>query len=252
MEIVSRKDEHGMPWSRIRLRQKITAAIIAAIVILAVTQLLRGATVPESVPLGKFVRVKLDEGEKAIVLSQDFSPVDIISTFDSLAFTGLPGRYVVVVLKGDEQPQQFFTKITGTVPPPTPDPKPDPKPDDPKPPRPDVTPAPIKDPGLRVLIVYESSQLSILPTPQREILFNTVLRAWMTQNCARENNRPEWRIVDQNQPDVADTASMKALFDRPRMSVPWLVISNGTKNTGYEGVLPANYDELARLLETHK
>lgn len=141
---------------------------------------------------------------------------------------------------------RFIINVGGT--PPTPEPKPD----DPKPPRPDVTPAPIKDPGLRVLIVYESSQLSILPTPQREILFNTVLRAWMTQNCARENNRPEWRIVDQNQPDVADTASMKALFDRPRMSVPWLVISNGTKNTGYEGVLPANYDELAKLLEAHK
>lgn len=249
---IARREGDQVPYLKVRMRQKIVAAVVAFIVIAAFASLLMGATVPESVPLGKFVRVKLDEGEKAIVLSQDFSPVDIIATPDSLAFTGLPGRYVVVVLKGDEQPQQFFTKITGAVPPPTPDPKPDPKPDDPKPPRPDVTPAPIKDPGLRVLIVYESSQLSILPTPQREILFNTVLRAWMTQNCARENNRPEWRIVDQNQPDVADTASMKALFDRPRMSVPWLVISNGTKNTGYEGVLPANYDELAKLLEAHK
>ncbi|TXH44119.1 MAG: hypothetical protein E6Q97_33200 [Desulfurellales bacterium] len=217
-------------------------------IVLIVTQLLRAATVPESVPLGKFVRVKLDAGEKAIVLSQDFSPVDIIATPDSLAFTGLPGRYVVVVLKGDEQPQQFFTKIVGLKP----EPKPDPKPDDPPKPPPDVNPAPVKAPGLRVLIVYESSQLSIMPSTQREILFNTNLRAWMTQNCARDNNRPEWRIVDQNQPDIVDTAPLKAMFERPRMSLPWLVISNGTKNTGYEGVLPANADEMQRLLEAHK
>lgn len=110
-------DPHRLGW-----RTWMCAALV-----LLCSSVVSGATVPESVPLGKFVRVTLDEGEKAIVLSQDFAPVDIISADKLLAFTGLPGRYVVVVLKGDEQPQQFFTKITGVVP--KPEPKPEPKPD---------------------------------------------------------------------------------------------------------------------------
>ena len=141
--------------------QKLIAAIVAFLLIAVCASLLMGATVPECVPLGKFVRVSLAEGEKAIVLSQDFKPVDIIAADDCIAFTGLPGRYVVVVLKGDEQPQQFFTRIAGAVQPPKPDP---PKPDDP--PKPPVDPpappstAPLPDmPGFRVLMIYESGTL---------------------------------------------------------------------------------------------
>lgn len=248
-----------MPFLKVRMRQKVYAVTVAFIVIAAFASLLMGATVPESVPLGKFVRVKLDAGEKAIVLSQDFSPVDIVSTPDSLAFTGLPGRYVVVVLKGDEQPQQFFTAITGTVPPPTPDPKPDPKPDDPPTPPPTptdvVTPAPIPEPGLRVLMVYESLDAPPkVPKPQYDAMFDGNVRDWMTANCAvGPTNVAEWRMIDKDDLFIGEEQPhWKNAAMRPRRSLPWVLISNGTTNRGYEGPVPADSDKFLELLKRFK
>lgn len=128
-------------------RKQINAAVVVAIVFLSLAQLTCAATVPESVPLGRFVRVQLDEGEKAIVLSQEFAPVDIIAGDKMIAFTGLPGRYVVVVLKGDEQPQQFFTQITGAVPPNPPQP---PQPPGPVLPRPSGLAGEVYDQAIKI------------------------------------------------------------------------------------------------------
>lgn len=231
-------------------RSRVIAWSIAFVTVASLASLLRAATVPESVPLGKFVRVKLDAGEKAIVLSQDFSPVDIIATQDSLAFTGLPGRYVVVVLKGDEQPQQFFTKIVGLKP----EPKPDPKPDDP--PKPPVDPlappstAPLPDvPGFRVLMIYESGTLPPdIPKEQHEIPYLPTVRDWLTQNTTPENGWAGWRVGDpQSIPQTSNTWSkMLAL---PRSEVPWLVVNNGDKKVGYSGPMPKNATDFLKLVE---
>lgn len=231
------------------VRNRIHAGVVAFIVIAAFTSLLSGATVPESVPLGKFVRVKLDAGEKAIVLSQDFAPVDIVTTADSLAFTGLPGRYVVVVLKGDEQPQQFFTKIVGTVPPPTPDPKPD----DP-PPGPDIPPtnkAPLPDvAGFHVLMVYESGTLPPdIPKEQHEIPYLPTVRDWLTKNTTPIDGWAGWRVGDP-QAGVSQGSNLwTRMMALPRSQVPWLIVSNGAKNKGYCGPMPKDANQFLMLME---
>lgn len=234
------------------VRNRIYAGIVTFIVIAAFASLLRGATVPESVPLGKFVRVKLDAGEKAIVLSQDFAPVDIVTTADSLAFTGLPGRYVVVVLKGDEQPQQFFTKITGTV---LPDPKPvDPDVTPPPDVKPDVPPtnkAPLPDvAGFHVLMVYESGTLPPdIPKEQHEIPYLPTVRDWLTKNTTPIDGWAGWRVGD---PDagVSQSSSLWArMMALPRSQVPWLIVSNGAKNKGYSGPMPKDANQFLMLME---
>lgn len=253
MEIVNNQRD-DMPWARIRTRQKVVAALVAVVVILTVTQLICGATVPESVPLGKFVRVKLDAGEKAIVLSQDFAPVDIISTPESLAFTGLPGRYVVVVLKGDEQPQQFFTAITGAVPPPTPDPKPDPKPDDPPKPPDDADKAPLPNlAGLKVLLIYESGDLPPkVPKDQFNIKVDPEVTGWLSANTTPENGWVGWRVGDPESGVQEGAMHWEKMLSLPRTSLPWIVINDGTNNRGYSGPLPENSAKTLELLKRFK
>lgn len=253
---IARREGDQVPYLKVRMRQKIVAAIVAFIVIAAFASLLMGATVPESVPLGKFVRVKLDAGEKAIVLSQDFAPVDIVSTTDSLAFTGLPGRYVVVVLKGDEQPQQFFTAITGTVPPPTPDLKPDPKPDDPPtPPKPDDTDkAPLPNlAGLKVLLIYETSDLPPkVPKDQYNIKVDPDVTGWLTANTTPENGWVGWRVGDPESGVQVGAVHWEKMLSLPRTSLPWIVINDGTNNRGYSGPLPENSAKTLELLKRFK
>lgn len=208
------------------------------------------ATVPESVPLGRFVRVTLDEGEKAIVLSQDFAPVDIVSHKSGLAFTGLPGRYVVVILKGDEQPQQFFVSITGVVPPgpdivpPTPDVTP---------PTPDTDEAPIPGlAGFKVLLIYETSDLPPkVPASQYEIKVDPRVTRWLTANTTPEDGWAGWRVGD---PDsgVAQSAMHWEKMLSLKQSTPWVVVNNGTRNVGFSGPMPANADEFLKLVEKYK
>lgn len=251
MQIASQNDSDRAPWARYGTRQKLGVAIVAVVIVLIVTQLLRAATVPESVPLGKFVRVKLDAGEKAIVLSQDFSPVDIIATPDSLAFTGLPGRYVVVVLKGDEQPQQFFTKIVGLKP----EPKPDPKPDDPPKPPPDNTDAaPIPSlAGLKVLLIYESSDLPPkIPRDQYNIKVDPEVTGWLTANTTPENGWVGWRVGDPDSGVAQGSMHWEKMLSLPRTSLPWIVINDGTNNRGYSGPLPENSAKTIELLKRFK
>lgn len=246
------------------VRNRINAAVIAVIVILSLVQLTCGADLIKrmDVPVGP-VELRIDKPA-----SNDFlirwdarQPLDIpcLGPYESRTVIVVDARVPGSQLTIDaevidwEKKLPFTTRFVLTVEGKKPDPKPDdPKPDDPKPDNPDVKPAPVQEPGLRVMIIYESQQLSIMPMAQRELLFSANVRAWLTTNCARINNRPEWRFVDQNQPSVVDTPPMKAMFERPRMSVPWLIISNGTKNTGFEGILPASSDEMLRLLEIYK
>lgn len=90
------------------------------------------AEVPPTSPVHSLVRVKLDTGERATVLSAALVPVDVVRTYEGIAFTGPPGRYAVLVI-GTEDVETKFCEIVGTKPPkpPEPGPEPEPEPDNP-------------------------------------------------------------------------------------------------------------------------
>lgn len=124
---------------------------------------------------------------------------------------------------------------------------------DPKPIDPVKPVAPIPAPGLRVMLIFESTKLSSMPKEQREILFDSEVRDWLNQNCiVGPTNVLEWRIVDPDVPMAQNSALWQNALARPRESLPWVIISDGTKNRGFEGPLPANKTAMLELLEKFK
>jgi hypothetical protein len=147
--------------------------------------------------------------------------------------------------------------VGGVVPTPTPTPgpvppTPGPTPVPPVPPGPTPpSPAPIPAPGLHVLMVYESGELSKLPPAQLSVLYAKSIRDYLQAKCpvGPDGKTKEWRIWDQNTDASGDAPVWRDVMNRPRASVPWIIISNGT--TGYEGPLPRTIDETLVLLRKY-
>lgn len=132
--------------------------------------------------------------------------------------------------------------LRGIAPGPTP-PGPDPKPPEPLP-IPDGE-APIKEPGFRVLIVYESQ----LPVPRW--LNDADWRALLNSVCVPgPNGVKEWRIVDKDSPAVANAGVWPEALKRTEgKKVPWLLISTG--KTGFEGPLPESKEAAIELVKRY-
>lgn len=167
------------------------------------------------------------------------------------------GKYLVEVLLLDLEKgivdNEFEFEIGGAPPqPPQPDPNPEPDPDpDPDPPQPGPSPAPIPVAGFRVLIVYESSELTSLPASQLAALNSADVRRYLNSHCVKDaSGNPEWRSLDQHTqfPILCDTVWCKTMA-RPRSAVPWIVISDGQQ--GYEGPFPMTLDETMALLRKY-
>ncbi len=112
-------------------------------------------------------------------------------------------------------------------------------------------PAPIPGDGLRVLIVYESADLSKLPKDQLNVLYSQSVRGYLDTHCAKgaDGKTPEWRVWDQNVPTGAEAKAWQDAMARKRDTLPWLIVSNG--KSGYEGPLPPNTDAMLRTLQTY-
>jgi hypothetical protein len=153
-----------------------------------------------------------------------------------------PGRYRVVAYcaRGDvASPPAVCTVVVGESPaPPTPTP-------------PTPTPSPIPGDGLRVLIVYESAELSKLPPAQATVLYSPEVRGYLDTHCAKgpDGKTPEWRVWDQNVPTGAEAKAWQDAMARKRDRLPWLVVGNG--KAGFEGPLPATVDETLMLLKLY-
>ena len=163
-----------------------------------------------------------------------------------------PGEYRVtlktlrILEDGTPDWEEITKKVEIAAPGPTPTPIP-PNPDVPVPPNPDVpvppTPTPdnpplVNAPGLRILILEESSQRDQLTLGQREVLFGGQVRNWLRSNCITEPANPDgaYRIWDkewnpQIDPDATNWGAIRAKAD-PK-SLPWMVITNG--KTSYQG-----------------
>lgn len=155
------------------------------------------------------------------------------------------GKHELEVNVISESPLQWDDEIVTVTVGDAPTPEPDPTPDDPDPPTPEPGVAPIEGPGLRVLFVSESAE-QMSPAIQ-DIFYSPDITNWLNANCIKIDGQPEFRRVD---PDTQYTDAnhrfAKAL-KRPRATLPWLIISNGT--TGYEGPFPATVAETLELLK---
>ncbi|MDE2095684.1 MAG: hypothetical protein KGL39_00375 [Patescibacteria group bacterium] len=101
-------------------------------------------------------------------------------------------------------------------------------------------PAPIPTAGLRVLIVYDTTNVSKLPASQQEILTDGNLRSYLNSHCVKgaDGKTPEWRIFDQKTDVSNESPIWQAAMQRSRGLLPTLLISTG--KSGYEGPLPAD------------
>lgn len=217
--------------------------------------------IPEAVSVkpGRMVRIPATGAEKTVRWINTSEDADLIpsETGKYAIFSAMvPGRYKVAAYttEANEATEPVYCVVTveGTPPtPPTPPVPPGPNPPGPGPgPTPQPPgPVPIPDPGLRVLIVYETADLSKLPKEQLAILTSQAVRAYLSSHCAKgpDSKTPEWRIFDQNVSMGNESALWQGAMKRPRTALPWIVISNGT--IGYEGPLPANVDETLALLK---
>jgi hypothetical protein len=123
-------------------------------------------------------------------------------------------------------------------------PTPEPKPDDPPKPQPDGE-APIKEPGFRVLITYESQ----LPIPRW--LNDSDFRLLLNELCvAGKNGVREWRVVDKDSPAVANAGVWPAALERTKgKPTPWILISTG--KIGFEGQLPETKADAIALIKKY-
>lgn len=157
----------------------------------------------------------------------------------------------VGVLNGQMTPLKYLKVTIGNpTPTPTPDPQPTPDPN-PLPPDPFEGAYNAAAPtNYRVLIIYESSQLSSYPKETMTILYSTEpgsVRDYLATNCTKDSaGLPQWRVWDQNVVPPDNLPAWKKAMARPRSSLPWIVI--GTGKTGYEGKLPSTTAETLELL----
>lgn len=130
----------------------------------------------------------------------------------------------------------------GHIPWPTPGPGPTPPGPTPTPVPPAPTPAPIPGDGFRVLIVYETGDLSKLSKAQLDALYGADFRAYLNAVCATgaDGKTKEWRIWDKDIDTSGETKlwqnAMKDALANPSFKTPYAVISTG--KTGYSGPLP--------------
>lgn len=144
---------------------------------------------------------------------------------------------IIVVVDGSGQVIRKKLIVTGGPLPPIP-PDPDPIPPDPKP------KPPIPGEGLKVLLTYESGDLSKMTLAQLTALNSANWRMYV------KGKGGEWRAYDKDLGDASKDAQwVQDALKRPRTGTPWIVISNG--QTGYEGPVPANLDDLMALLKKY-
>lgn len=199
------------------------------------------ATGPGPAPI---VTLKSDDGHTVI-------------GFGTAAAAGTYQFYVVAWSDAPAAPNQrpahafaFWTVVVGDVPP-TPAPGPGPGP---TPPGPEPTPDPfgVTGPGaFRVLIVYESADLSKLPTGQLTALTSGVVRDYLNSHCfaGPDGRTKDWRVWDQSVNASGESAMWQRVMARPRAKIPWIVIGNGI--VGYEGPLPNDVTSLLALLKKY-
>jgi cell division septation protein DedD len=137
-----------------------------------------------------------------------------------------------LVDKVPTETRQPFTVHQSTDPQPTP-PQPDPEPE------PQPQPAPIPAAGLHVLILEETDDRGRIDKGQLGVLQTVNVAAYV------RGKQGQFRQYDAGV-KIGDPL-WESARNRPRASLPWIIVSNGAKG-GYEGPLPKSIDEALALI----
>ena len=135
----------------------------------------------------------------------------------------------------------------------SPNPPPGPTPT-PQPPTPEPIPNPIPGDKNRVLLMYESSELSKLPSSQAVQISSPTLRSYLNRKClvGLDGVTPEYRIWDKDV-DLSNTTQVwkdaMASAKKDPFKLPVLAVSNG--KTGWVGTLPNTEAETLAVLKKY-
>ena len=122
----------------------------------------------------------------------------------------------------------------------------------PVPPPVPVNPAPVKEPGFRVLFLYEKDDLDKYTLGQQDAFTfaNKAIDQYTAEKCVKVNGTPERRSWDDDQDVSKDTKTMQDMRKAADVTnLPQLVISNGT--TGYVGKAPDTAEKILDLLDDY-
>ena len=129
-------------------------------------------------------------------------------------------------------------------------PGPGPTPPGPPPPTP-TPPQPVK--GMKVLILYESSEEAKMPRPQQLILRTPEVRDWLNAHCdgsTETMSGKAWVIWDKDVDASAMSKGWRDVLKRPHPSMPWIVVFNDAA-VAFEGPLPADTQATIALLSKY-
>lgn len=215
---------------------------------------------PTRVPAYRLVRLSAENADPKAALIWDVNDEDRADADEGggrLTFTGPPGVYKVKLREitfdaaaGAAKVRTARLTVTIGDPPPVP-----PVPPGPVPPGPTPDPAApfAGTPGLRVLILYESADLTRVTPEQMLVLFSQSNRAFLdaVTPAGPDGKTHEWRMWDK---DVNAAGEAKvwqdALAKFKPASTPWLLVGNGT--AGFSGPLPGTVAEFQAVVTKYK
>jgi hypothetical protein len=182
---------------------------------------------------------------------------DVRETGDGgIVFTGPPGEYRVTLRAFTVEGGKVGTaKVRRTVtlggaPPPQP---PGPGPNPPGPPTPPTPPNPAVPPSdvFRVLVVYESGDLSKLPAGQQGAVYSSAVRGYLNAKTpvGPDGKTRQWAMLDKDVDPSGYGPWFAEAMRAPRASLPWVVV--GSPSGGYAGPLPATADATLELLKKY-
>ena len=105
--------------------------------------------------------------------------------------------------------------------------------------------------SLRMLIIYDDTAVAKLTAGQKAAIYGATTRSYLNSHTAvgPDGKTHEWRIWDVTTDPTNDDPMFAKGFKRPRASVPWIELGNGT--TGFEGPLPERIEDVTALLKTY-
>lgn len=233
-------------------RVRLSAVLLALLVPAAARA--QAVTLPAEVrgDAGAWVVVvpdKKDGGEVKWKVGPGLSVVPIDKLFPGQKAAGVVvqgprGRYEVWAwcAKGDVASELAVCTVVLGDAPPTP-----PTPPGPVPPTP---PGPVQ--GLKVLIVYESSERAALTGAQENILSGKPMRDWLVAHCSPDPAYPKgFAIWDKDVETAGMPKHWQDALARPRGGVPWVVVMDGNGAAVDGFALPANADALIAALSKY-
>jgi hypothetical protein len=221
---------------------------------------IEGSTTVREHKMVRLIATGADDKAALVWDVSDEDKCDVEEVAGKLYLVAPPGSYKVkcraIKLGADGKTTIETARATVTVqadlpPGPGPGPNPGPGPG----PGPDPGPAPIPTAGFRVLMVYESGDLSTLPTKQLNVLYAQSVRDYLNSKCIKgeDGKTPDYRIWDKDVDPSKDgkvwADALKTAKGAKDFKTPWLLVSNG--KAGYNGPLPADVDTTLALLKKY-